>query len=60
MFISQPCWKRPILAVNQMELVASDLFRRSLPEQSEDHPKKPTPSRHRFEKPIHNVKKLAA
>ena len=31
-------WKRPILAVNQMELVASDLFRRSLPGRPEDQP----------------------
>jgi len=28
--------------------------------QSEDFPNKPTPSRHRFEKPIHNVKDYGA
>jgi hypothetical protein len=56
MFISQPCWKLHILAVNQMYNDAS-LF---VPAPAPARKLKPTPSRHRFEKPIHNVKKLQA
>lgn len=59
MFISQPCLEAPHLSGQPdgtccfrfVPALASSTVRRP--------PLKPTPSRHRFEKPIHNVKKLA-
>jgi len=60
MFISQPCLEAPHLS-GQPDGTCCFRFVPALAPWTIRRPfLKPTPSRHRFEKPIHNVKKLAA